>query len=61
MFCILDPVERAKLRGCVGGIIQKFPLAADQWRVQGHCLPAAAGISKQTLYYCWITLRQVSL
>lgn len=48
MFCILDPVEHAKLRGCVwGGVIQKFPLAADQWRVWGHCLSAAAGINSK--------------
>ena len=30
-----------------GGVIQKFPLAADQWRVWGHCLSAAAGINSK--------------
>ena len=62
MFCILDPVEHAKLQGCVGGSFRNFLLL----QISGGYgvivfLQWLELTANKTLYYCWITLRQVSL
>nr|KAF6308084.1 hypothetical protein mMyoMyo1_008862 [Myotis myotis] len=49
-----------KALGGRGGIIQKFPLATDQWRVcRSLSLQRLEFTANKTLYNCLITLRKV--